>query len=80
MKKVYVAVNADFSDDGRISPLSFVWEDGRKFEVDRILDTRPMASLKAGGFGTRYTIRVLGKETYMWLEDSGNKWFMEGKN
>jgi hypothetical protein len=77
--KVYVDVTAEFSSDGKIIPLSFVWDDGRIYEIDRVLDIRPSASLKAGGFGLRYTIKVRGKESYMWLENGGTRWFMERK-
>jgi len=79
--KVYVDVNEDRLKDGKIIPLSFVWEDGNRYEVDRILDVRPAASLKAGGAGLRYTVRVRYKETFMFLEEDGDvsKWFMERK-
>lgn len=76
VRKVYVAVNADFSPDGKITPRSFRWDDGREFEVDRVLDIRQAASLKAGGQGIRYTCRIRGKEAYMFLENG--RWFMEG--
>ena len=77
--KVYVDVNEDRLKDGQLLPLSFVWEDGNRYEVDKIIDKRPAASLKAGGAGMRYTVRVMHKETYMFLEeDDGTfKWFME---
>ena len=79
--KVYVDVNEDRLKDGRIVPLSFVWEDGNRYEIDRVIDIRPAASLKAGGAGLRYTVRVRHRETFMFLEeDSGvSKWFMERK-
>ena len=77
MKKVYVAVNAEFTPDGQILPRSFVWADGRSFEIDRISDIRPAASLKAGGVGTRYTCTIRGRQIFMFLENS--RWFMEGK-
>ena len=38
MKKVFVNINAKFNTDGQITPVSFEWEDGRLFEIDRILD------------------------------------------
>jgi len=77
--KVYVEVNADYKTDGAIFPRSFVWEDGNRFEVDAIIDVRPAASLKAGGAGLRYTIRVGRRQTFMFLEESHGlfKWFME---
>jgi hypothetical protein len=55
-----------------------MWEDGHKFAIDRILDVRQTASTRAGGIGQRYTIRVMGKETYIWFEDNEQKWFLEG--
>jgi len=77
--KVYVAVTAHYSVDGVISPQSFVWEDGENYEVDRILSVCPAASLKGGGAGMRYTIRVRGRVTFMFLEEDGGiyRWFME---
>jgi hypothetical protein len=79
--KGYVDVTEDRLKDGRLIPRSFVWEDGARYEIDRVLDIRPAASLKAGGAGVRYTVMVQGRESYMFLEeDSGaEKWFMERK-
>ena len=80
-QKVYVAVNEDRLEDGTLRPISFVWEDGRRYAVDRILDVRPAASLKAGGCGMRYTVTIQGRQRYMFLEeDHGvDRWFMERK-
>jgi TnpA family transposase len=80
--KVYVEVNADYKDDGTVIPRSFVWEDGNRYCVDNTLDVRPAASLKAGGAGLRYTVRVGGRrDVYMFLEENHGifKWFMERK-
>lgn len=76
-RKVYVAVTARFDVEGNITPLSLVWEDGTTYEIDRIVDQRRAASLKAGGIGIRYTIRVNGKQSYLYYEDP--RWFVEGK-
>ena len=72
--KVYVSVCAEFSD-GRLTPLSFVWEDGKRYNVDWVLDVRPAASLKAGGLGIRYTCLVCGKQVNLYREE--DLWFME---
>ena len=45
--------------------------------MDRLLDVRRAAALKAGGHGLRYTVRILGRETYL-FEDEG-RWFVEAK-
>lgn len=76
--KIVVEVVARFDTAGGLTPLWMVWEDGRKFEIDRVLDVRRAASLKAGGVGIRYTVRILGKERYLWFEDMSNTWFVEG--
>ena len=73
--KKYVSVIAKFDADGRVVPLTVLWEDGRKFEIDRILDVRRAASLKAGGVGIRYTVRIGRSETFLFYED--DKWFVE---
>jgi hypothetical protein len=73
--KVYVGVLAEFDPDGGILPLSFVWEDGKRYTVDRVTDIRRAASLKAGGIGMRYTCVVCGKQTYLYLDE--DRWFME---
>lgn len=79
-RKVYVSVQAIMNPLERYpTPLRFVWEDGRTFEVDKILDVRKAASMDAGGLGIRYTIVVLGKETYLFYDEPEKKWFMEGK-
>ena len=54
--KVYVAVVARYSPEGELRPLSVQWEDGRSFSIDRILDVRRAASLKAGGAGIRLSL------------------------
>ena len=77
IRKVYVEVTAHFDLEGNMMPLEILWEDGRRFEVDRVLDRRRAASLKAGGVGNRYLSRIRGKETYLFYE--GPRWFVEGK-
>ena len=76
-RRAYVKVIASHDETGKVCPLEVEWEDGRRFEVDRLLDVRRAAALKAGGQGVRYTVRILGKETYL-FEDEG-RWFVEAK-
>ncbi len=73
--KVYVEVKAKYYHDGRIEPLSVVWEDGHEYEIDRVLGVCRAASLKAGGVGIRYTVMIGRTETYLFLEE--NRWFVE---
>lgn len=77
MRKVFVDVVVKYTRDGKKIPLSVIWADGRKFEVDRVLNMKRAASLKVGGQGIRYSCRISGRETFLWLEDG--RWFVEAK-
>lgn len=74
--KVYVDVLAEFSKEGILIPKMITWEDGQKYEIQRVKDKRRAASTRAGGVGERYTCQVDGKEVFLFYEDN-NKWFME---
>ena len=65
-ERKYVEVVADFSEDGRVTPLVIVWEDGRW-----------AANMKLGGRGYRYTIMVGGRERLLWRDE--NRWYVEMK-
>ena len=61
-------------------------EDGREYSIDKILDVRPAAALKAGGQGDRYAVQINGHQSYLFFERSPNisgtnlgKWFVERK-
>ena len=58
MKK-YVKVTATFDCDGDLIPEYIVWDDGRRYRIDKISDVRYAASLKAGGAGIRYTCHTV---------------------
>lgn len=79
MSKIYVEVFARHSADGKVCPEAIVWEDGRLFAIDKILDVRPAASLKAGGQGTRYTCDIGGNVRYLFYDNDGVHWFVEGQ-
>jgi hypothetical protein len=75
--KQYVSVTAIFDTDGDLLPINIMWDDGRKFPIDRVTDVRYASSLKAGGAGIRYTCRIAGKERYLFLEEQ--RWFVDAK-
>ena len=76
-KKIFVEVNAKFDLGGRMLPQEIVWEDGRIFSIDKIVDIRQAASLKAGGQGIRFTCRIGNQEKFLYYEKP--YWFVEGK-
>ena len=77
-RRVYVEVAALFTPEGEIMPRQIRWEDGTLFTVDRVVDIRRAAALKAGGCGLRYTIRIGGQQTYLFLDE--DRWFVEAND
>ena len=76
--KIYVDVIAEFTKNGKLRPMYLIWEDGRKYEIDRVKACQRAASRKAGGVGLRYTIMVEGQERYLFYEENYH-WFVEAK-
>ena len=84
--KVYVGVEVYFNSDGVMLPLQITWEDGHKYEIDRVSDIRQASAMKAGGQGDRYTVWINGQQSYLFFERNcslaGNnlgRWFVERK-
>lgn len=82
--KVYVPVTVAFDGQGRMFPRAIVWEDGEVYEIDKVLNVRPSYAARAGGQGDRYTVRLRGRETYIFFEHSADfgspilgRWFVE---
>ncbi len=82
--RAYVRVNAEFREDGVMLPRNLIWEDGHKYEIDRVKYIGQAASLKAGGQGDCYRIMVQGQERKLFFERSPNlsgmvvgRWFVE---
>lgn len=85
--KVYVPVDVEFRSDGKMLPRVITWEDGTKYEIDRVIDIQQAAARKAGGQGDRYTVKINGMQSYLFFErnasQTGNnigRWFVERKH
>ncbi len=76
--KTFVTVVSTTNGLGQTTPLSLIWEDGRIYRIDRILEVRRAASRSAGGKGIRYTCQIRGKTTYLFYE--APRWFVEAKS
>ena len=74
-RKVYVDVFAVMKRDGTVLPRSFVWEDGERYTIDRVLHIVPAASLKVGGRGIRYTVKIGMNKRYIFRDE--DRWFVE---
>lgn len=76
MKKTYVGVLTEFDENGKKIPMK-IYFNNTVYNIDRVLDMKKSVSLKVGGIGERYTIRICGKETFLFFENG--KWFVEEK-
>lgn len=76
-RKVYVKVLSETDEEGNISPIEITWEDGRSYIIDKVTDIRRAYAGKVGGTAMRYSVRIAGKDTYIFKEDG--KWFVESK-
>jgi hypothetical protein len=75
--KEYVDVVTYHRKDGQIKPLYIVWNNGVKYEIDKVVQITRAASLRAGGTGIRYTCMIQGSQRYLFLEE--DRWFIEKK-
>ena len=73
--RINVTMIAKMDEYGFVTPLTLIWSDGKKFDIDKIVDIRKKASLKGGGMGLRYTCVIKNQEKYIWLDDY--TWFVE---
>ena len=70
-----VTIFAKMQADGMVIPLRLLWENGKEYAIDKVLDIRKKASTKGGGLGLRYTCRFGNQERFIWLD--GYVWFVE---
>lgn len=75
VEKIELDIIVEHKKDGRAVPKMILWNDGRKFSIDRVLDVRQAAALRCGGIGTRYICKIYGKEVAIFDEEG--KWFIE---
>lgn len=78
-RKVYVEVEVTHRPDGTARPNIIKFENGEKYEIDRVIRKCRAASTKVGGNGIRYTVQINGRETFLFDEENG-KWFVEAKS
>jgi len=76
--KLYVEVIVSWLHDGRLRPLSFVWENGSEYRIDKIIAVRKGHSLKVFAGGLRYYCQTGNRQYY--LHYDSERWYIETKN
>jgi len=72
MNRVSVAVNCSVDTDGIMIPLSIRWQDGRRWEIERVLHTCRSPDLSFTGI--RYTVLIGGAEKHLYRDDT--QWYV----
>jgi len=76
---MYVPVKLYIDENGKITPQEIkAGYDGEWLTVEKVTDSRRMASLNAGGIGIRYNCIININETQrnIYLFDEENKWWI----
>ena len=76
-RKQYVEVLATHYIDGAVRPRTIIFADGRTYDIEDVKGSVRAKTGRAGEIALRYTIVVLGRETYLYC-DSG-RYFVEVK-
>lgn len=76
-EKVYVEMIVRFAREGGMRPIMLVWEDGRKYEIDRVKFIERAPARVASVLPIRFTCLIGGKERFLYFEEEGARWFVE---
>ena len=76
MQKTFVKVVVEYDTVGNKKPLKIYWGN-KSFDIEKVIEVKNRASLKVGGVGERYLVKILNTQTYLFYEDG--KWFVEEK-
>ena len=61
-EKIELDIIVEHKKDGRAVPKTILWDDGRRFAIDKVLDVRQAAALRCGGIGTIYICKIMAKK------------------
>ncbi|MBQ3010069.1 MAG: hypothetical protein IJD81_02630 [Oscillospiraceae bacterium] len=75
--KVYVEVYVMFDRDGNMTPVSVIWENGRIYPIDKVIDVRRCCGERDRAESMRYTISIGNSKTELFYENPA--WFVERK-
>lgn len=73
MEKRYVPVVVRVDEKGERKPLAIEF-DGKRYQIDRVMQWEPAACISVGGVGFKYTCVIWGQIRELW-EEKG-QWFV----
>jgi hypothetical protein len=78
-EKKHLLVNATYNTNGKLTPNSFTWDDGREYKITNVLNCISGKSLKNFSFGFRYKCQSGNKDFFLYFDCDSNKWWIEMK-
>ena len=75
VSRIYVDMLVEHKASGDILPKALIWRDGRRFEIDEILNFYFISPAGTQGMHKCYLCRIKGQEREIY-EDKG-RWFVE---
>lgn len=76
-EKISVEVIVRFRASGGMRPLYIVWEDGKRYAIDRVNFAERAPAHVSAVLPMRYTCMIGGKEKYLYFESERECWFVE---
>lgn len=76
-RKQYVEVLATHYIDGTVRPRTIIMASGPTYEIDDGKTVCRAKTQRTGEVAIRYTIKIQGKETFLYNDDG--RWFVEMK-
>ena len=76
-EKHYVSVLALHHLDGNITPVTIIWDDGRRLGVTVLKSGRRQRCDHTSGYAIKYPVTIKGKTRVLWRDNNG--WFVECK-
>lgn len=84
-RRVYVKVDSRFDETGTMIPTALIWNNGRIYKIESILDFRPARSVIGADLpGDCYTVVIGGREKHLFFQKADplypskvGRWFVE---
>ena len=76
-RRVFIETAVKFYREGGMRPLWLVWEDGRKFSIDRVKYIERAPAHAGAVLPVRYTCMIADRERNLYFEEETQRWFLE---
>ena len=76
-EKIFVKVIAEFNSVGGMRPTVIVWEDGERFNIDKVKFIERAPCKSGGVLPIRFTVQVSGQTKFLYYERAKERFFVE---